>query len=243
MKAYILAAGYGTRLYPVTRDIPKGLLEVGGQPILSRLFHYLRKLEGLSEIVIVTNARFFDRFREWCDGQEPGVPVTLLNDGTTSNEDRMGAVRDLKLAVDHVPLGGEDALVMASDHLFELDLGRVQREFRERGHSMIVVRPVEPTHGPSRYSEVTLDSHGRVLRFREKPMDHSTELAAIALYMFRGEDLGLLAEYLRDGNPDAPGYFLSWLVQKVPCYATHLDGGWWDIGSPESLEEARSRWG
>lgn len=243
MKAYVLAAGYGTRLHPLTRDLPKALIEIGGAPVLTHLMLRMRPLEDLTEVVIVTNSRFHPRFREWLATQEAWVPVTLLDDGTSSDEERLGAMGDLKLALDHVPLGGEDALVLASDHLLDLDLRRVQARFEALRHPLLVVRRVQADEGRSRYGEVTVDPDGRVLRFREKPPDPRTDLSAIALYFFPPDDLALLAEYLEDGNPDAPGYFISWLVERVPCYATPLAGAWVDIGSFEGLAEAHASFG
>jgi len=243
MKAYVLAAGYGTRLYPLTRDLPKALIEVGGAPVLTHLLQGMRPLEGLTEVVIVTNSRFHPRFEEWIGTIQAWVPLTLLEDGTSSNEERLGALGDLKLALDRVPLGREDALVLASDHLFDLDLRRVQTEFEARRRPLLVVRRVEADGSHSRYGEVTLAQDGRVLRFREKPANPRTDLSAIALYFFPPDALAMLDEYLEDGNPDAPGYFISWLVERVPCYATPLGAAWYDIGSFEGLDDARARFG
>lgn len=237
----MLAAGYGTRMYPLTRDFPKALLAVGGHDILTHLMRRLQSLEGLTDVVIVTNDRFFERFEAWVEGQEPWVRFTVLNDGTSSNEDRLGALGDLQLALEHVPLEGDHAVVLASDHLFDMDLGEVYQDFLARERTTLLVRKVELPGGPSPYSEVTLSSDGRVVRLREKPRHPETDLSAIALYFFTAHDLGLLAEFLEEGNADAPGYFLSWLVERVPCYATRLRSPWYDIGSLESLAAARAR--
>ncbi len=243
VKAYVLAAGYATRMYPLTRDVPKTLLEVGGAPILTHIVGRLRVLDGLTEVVIVTNERFFDRFEGWLEKQESWVPFTLLNDETTSDESRLGAIGDLSFALEAVPLHDEDAIVLASDNLFEADLRDAHRDFLARGRTTILVRRVELDGGPSSYNEVTLGEEGRVVRLREKPADPQTDLSAIALYFFPPQDLALLDEYLEDGNPDAPGHFLAWLVQRVPCYASPLEGSWYDIGSLESLAVARARFG
>jgi glucose-1-phosphate thymidylyltransferase len=238
MKAYVLAAGYGTRMYPLTRDVPKAFLEVGGRTILDRIHDQLMRLEGLSEIVIVTNARFFASFDRWREDRDADVAITVLNDGTTSNDGRLGANRDLQLALRQVPLRGEDAVVLASDNFFEHDLAAAQRAFSSRRHTMLLVRPVDLDGGPSPHNEVNLGTDGKVLRLREKPEDPQTGLAAIALYFFPAHDLALLSDYLDHGNPDAPGHFLEWLVQRVPCYAIPLKGRWHDIGSLDSLAKA-----
>lgn len=243
MKAYVLAAGYATRMYPLTRDVPKALLEVGGQSILSHLTHRLRALEGLTDVVIVTNDRFYDQFRTWAAAQEPWVRFTVLNDGTRTNDSRLGALGDLQLALRRVPLDDDHALVLASDHLFAIDLEDVHRAFMERGRTTLLVRTVHLPEGPSPYSEVTLGPEGRVVRMREKPDDPQTDLSAIALYFMPATDLALLDDYLETGNHDAPGHFLSWLVERAPCYAIRLRSPWFDIGSLEGLEEARARFG
>jgi glucose-1-phosphate thymidylyltransferase len=241
MIAYVLAAGYATRMYPLTRDFPKPLLEVGGVPILSHLMRRLRSLDGLTDIVLVTNSRFYGRFRDWAEAAEPWARITVLDDGTTSNEDRRGALGDLRFALECVPLGGDDAIVLASDYLFDADLAEVQRSFQEWRAPTMLVRRVDPPEGPSPYNEVTLDDRGRVVRMREKPVAPKSDLSAIALYFLTAGDLALLDEYLQEGSPDAPGHFLAWLVDRQTCYAAPLSGRWFDIGSIEGYEEAKRR--
>ena len=239
MKAYVLAAGYATRMYPLTRDVPKALLEVGGRPILSHLMGRLRSLEGLTDVVIVTNDRFYELFQVWISQQEPWVRFTLLHDGTFTNDDRLGALGDLRFALEQVPLEDDHAIVLASDHLFDIDLEEVHRDFLHRRRPTMLVRTVDLPDGPSPYSEITLDDEGRVVRMREKPADPQTDLSAIALYFLPAAELERLDEYLETCDRDAPGHFLAWLVQRVPCYATRLKSRWFDIGSIESFEEAK----
>ena len=243
MKAYVLAAGYATRMYPLTLDVPKALLEVGGSPILTHIMRRLRALEGLTEIVIVTNGQFFAQFERWREGQEPWVPVTVLNDGTTSHESRLGAIGDLRFALERVPLGDEHAIVLASDNLFDFDLREAQQGFLTHCRTTLLVRRVELDGGPSLYNEVTVGAEHRVLGFREKPADPQTDFSAIAVYFFSAADLARLDAYLRDGNLDAPGHFMEWLVDRVPCHASPLSGSWYDIGSLEGLAQARAHFG
>lgn len=241
MKAYVLAAGYATRMYPLTQDVPKALLKVGGRAILSYIMDELRRLDGLTDVVIVTNERFHDDFCGWVAEQDAWVRFTVLNDGTTSNEDRLGALGDLQFAIDRVPLEDDHAIVLASDHLFDIDLEDVHREFLARGRTTLLVRTVDLPEGPSPYSEVTVDPDGRVTSFREKPADPQTDLSAIALYFFPAEDLDLLDDYLAQGDTDAPGHFLAWLTERVPAYARRLESRWYDIGSLDSFAEAKRR--
>lgn len=243
MKAYILAAGYGTRMYPLTRDLPKTFLEVGGATILDHIVGRLRAIDDLTHITVVTNTRFVDRFDAWRAMQPVFPPVTVLNDGTTSDEHRLGAVADLRLALRHVPLEGEDAIVVASDNLFDFDLAAVARTFRADGRPLLLVRQSPDQPEPSPYNEVTMDPDGRVTRFREKPPRAETDLTAIALYFFPAEVLASLGEYLHAGNPDAPGHFLAWIVDRFPVVGVPIPGRWFDIGSIESLESARREWG
>ena len=241
MKAYLLAAGYATRMYPLTRDRPKPLLEVAGRPILAHILDRVRVLEGLSEVVLIANDRFIEPFEAFAAELDLGVPVRVLNNGSRDDDDKLGAIGDLAFALREVPVGNEDWLVAAGDNLLAFDLGVLQRAFRDGGGApLLAVRRV-PIDGPSNYNEVTLDPDGRVVGFREKPQDPQSPLAAIALYFLPPRAAALLPAYLdAGGNPDAPGHFIAWLVEQVEVRAEPLPGDWFDIGSLEGLEHARS---
>jgi glucose-1-phosphate thymidylyltransferase len=242
VKALLLAAGYATRLYPLTRDRAKPLLEVAGRPILSHILARVLALPGLSEVVVVTNARFAAAFRDWARAEGCPVPLRVLDDGSTSDADKLGATGDLAFALREAPLGGEDLVVVAGDNLIGFDLRPLHAQFRARRRPTIVVRRVPLGTGPSPYNEVTLASDGRVTGFREKPADPQTDLAAIALYFFPPQVESLVGRYLSEGgNPDAPGYFIAWLVRQTDVYAVRENGEWWDIGSLASLDEARAQ--
>ncbi len=240
MKAYLLAAGYATRMHPLTRDRPKPLLEVAGAPVLSHVVRGVLRLEGLDEVVVIANDRFAGHFASWAEDLDADAPVRILNDGTTGDDNRLGAVGDLAFALDAVPPGEEPWLAAAGDNLLGFDLRLLQRVFQEdEGRPLLAVREVA-RGGPSRYNEVVVDESGRVERFREKPADPVSGLAAIALYFFPPRVAGKLATYLgAGGNPDAPGHFIAWLVGQVGVRATRLPGDWFDIGSLEGLAHAR----
>lgn len=242
MKAFLLAAGYATRMHPLTLDRAKPLLEVGGVPILTSLVDRIASLRDVSEIIVIGNHRFAADFEAWRRTVECPAPVRVLDDGSMDDDDKLGAIGDLAFALGEVPLGGESWLVAAGDNLLGFDLAEVQRFFLERQAPTLTLRTVEPGHGPSPYNEVTVDANGRVTRMREKPTDPQTDLAAIAVYFFTPEVASLLEVYLSEGgNPDAPGHFASWLVDRVPVHATHMNGEWFDIGSLESYAAACAR--
>lgn len=243
MKAYLLAAGYATRMRPLTDAWPKPLLEVAGAPILSHVVAGVAGLEGLSEVVVIANDRFAEDFLSWAKGLEISVPVRVLNDGTTSDADKLGALGDLAFALAACPPGEESWLVAAGDNLLGFELRALQSVFQEDVSSpLLAVREVV-RDGPSPYNEVRVDAAGRVESFREKPADPVSTLAAIALYFFPPAIAGRLAGYLEaGGNPDAPGHFMAWLVDRVPVRGTRLPGPWFDIGSLDGLAHAREHY-
>jgi glucose-1-phosphate thymidylyltransferase len=246
VKAYLLAAGYATRMYPLTRDCPKPLLEVAGAPILSHILDRILALDDISEVVVIGNDRFAPDFEAWALALEVPVPVRVLNDGSSSDEDKLGAVGDLAFALDRVPTGDEDWLVAAGDNLLAFDLARLQRSYRaatsaEGGHPPLLALRDVKRDGPSAYNEVEIDAQGRVTLFREKPANPRSNLAAIALYFLPPAAVGLLQRYLEEGGePDAPGHFIAWLVEQVEVRAVQLSGGWFDIGSLSGLAHARA---
>lgn len=240
-RALLLAAGYATRLYPLTKDRPKPLLDVGGRPLLSHLLDRIVELEDLVDVTVVTNHRFALHFERWAEEAACPVPLRILDDGSQSEEDRLGAIGDLAFALERIDVEDDDTwLVAAGDNLIEVDLADVFREYERRPTTRIIVRPLPETRGPSPYNDVKVAPDGRVIRFREKPADPQGDRAAIAVYLFPGSLRDWVPLYLdAGGNPDAPGYFLQWLCTCEPVYASQLRGRWFDVGTPETLEAAR----
>lgn len=244
MKAYLLAAGYATRLYPLTRDRPKPLLEIAGRPLLSHILDRVTALEELTGVAVIGNHRFHGPLAEWAKAADCPVPLEVLDDGSTSDDDKLGATGDLAFALrTSPPAPDEDFTVIAGDNWIGFDLRAAQRDFVEQGHRpMILLRELDAVpDGPSPYNEVTTDAEGRVLRLREKPADPRTNLVAIAAYFFPPHVRALVDHYLGDGgNPDAPGHFIEWLVRHAPVRSHVFDGTWMDIGSHETLAAARA---
>src|SRR6187431_1765445 len=236
MRALVLAAGYATRLYPLTLDRPKALLEVGGKPMLDRVVERLRPM-GLEGVVVVTNAKFTPHFEEWAEGKED---VTVVNDGTTSNDDRLGAIGDIGFVLDELGID-EELVVVAGDNLFGADVSGLVPYGREVDAPVIAVHDVGDLERMHEYNQIEVDEEGRIVFFEEKPSAARTTLSGVALYYYPRRALPLVKQYLEEGNnPDQPGRLVEWLYARTAFYTWLLPGEWYDIGSAETLAEADS---
>lgn len=234
MKALVLAAGYATRLYPLTLDRPKALLEVGGRPMLDHVLDRLQAM-GVDETIVVTNAKFTPHFEEWATGKEG---VTIVNDGTTSNDDRLGAIGDTAFVLDQTGLD-EDLVVVAGDNLFGEDVSGFAAYGQEVDAPVLAVHDVGDLSRMREYNQIEIDDEGRIVFFEEKPEDARTTLAGVALYFYPRHTLPLIRRYLVEGhNPDQPGRLIEWLYPRTFVYTWQLPGAWYDIGSVETLQEA-----
>ena len=234
MKALVLAAGYATRLYPLTLDRPKALLEVGGRPMLD---HVLGRLEemGVDETIVVTNAKFTPHFEEWATGKER---VRIVNDGTTSNDDRLGAIGDTAFVLDRTGLD-DDLVVVAGDNLFGEDVSGFASYGQEVDAPVLAVHDVGDLSLMGEYNQIEIDDEGRITFFEEKPEDARSTLAGVALYFYPRHTFPLIRQYLAEGNnPDQPGRLVQWLYPRTSVYTWRLPGEWYDIGSAETLQEA-----
>lgn len=242
MRAVLLAAGFATRLYPLTRERAKPLLEVGGKPVLSHLLERVLELPELEQVLVVTNDRFHAQFEAWAGGLAAGVPLHLLNDGARDDASKRGAIGDLALALQALPQDDAPLFVAAADNLVDADLARCARRFLEAPDTpLLFVREIEGVVPPGRYSEVLLAPDGTVRRFREKPDDPQTPLSAVGLYFLPAAARAWVATYLAGGgNPDAPGHLFEWLSRRATLRAMPLEGAWHDIGNHETLAAARA---
>jgi glucose-1-phosphate thymidylyltransferase len=237
VRALILAAGYATRLRPLTDTVPKMLLPVGGRPLLDWIWDRLAELE-LESVHLVTNARFAPVLARW--GEERGV--TVHDDGTSSNDDRLGAIGDLAFVLDRIGLD-DDLLVLAGDNLFEFSLADYVAFWRTKGvASGIAVHDCGSLELARQYGVVDLAEDDRVVSLVEKPERPASTFVSIAIYLLHRKHLPLVREYLDAGNsPDQPGRFFVWLYPREPLYGYRFSGAWLDIGSPDQLLEADNR--
>jgi len=234
MRLLVLAAGYATRLYPLTRDRPKALLPVGGRPMADRVLEALAPI-GFDARYVVTNAKFAPHFREWAEGND----VAVVDDGTTSDDDRLGAIGDIGFVIDREGID-DDLVVVAGDNLFSETLEDFGRLAREEGAPLLGVHDVgdiELIRG--RYNSIEVDARGRITYFEEKPDEPRSTLSGIALYFYPRKTLPLIGEYLAAANnPDQPGRLVQWLYPRVDVFTWPVPGDWYDIGDREQLEEA-----
>lgn len=239
----MLAAGYATRLRPLTDSIPKMLLPLAGRPMLDYLVDRIEAVEEIDEIHVVTNALFARDLGAWGSQRSASRPIAVWNDGTSSNEDRLGAIGDIQFVVDEAGLGGEDILVVAGDNLFDFDLGGFVGFWDSKGDgSAICVHDVGDPELIREYSMVELDEDDRLTSFVEKPDEPTSTLAGIAVYLYSADHVALIQEYLSEGNsPDQPGRLVAWLYPRVPVYGYRFAGEWLDIGNREQLLEADNR--
>ena len=244
MKAIVLAAGYATRLYPLTESVAKPLLPVGRRPMIDYLLDRLGEVDELDGVHVVTNHKFADSFLRWAETHEAtGVHVDVHDDGTTSEDDRLGAIGDIQYVVAQAGLEHDDLLVVAGDNLFDFNVTDYVRWWRGKGEaSAVALYDVGDLELVRKYSTVELDDDDRLVGFVEKPEQPESTLVATATYLFHRDHVPLVARYLDDGNsPDQPGRFVAWLVPRAPVYGYRFEGEWRDIGDAEQLLEADNR--
>ncbi len=243
MKVLILAAGYGTRLYPLTHSMPKALLDVNGKPMVEYLLEKINSVPEIEEIYIVSNEKFYTKFERWSKHYKSQKPIKLINNGTTDDSNKLGAIHDINLVVESQKIDGA-LLVVAGDNLFDFGLKKFCDFFVGKDSFCIGLFKIEDLSLVSKYSNVELDEEKRIVDFVEKPSKALSNLIAICLYIFPKKGLSLLSKYLEEGNkPDAPGYFFQWLTKKTEVYGYEFSGKWLDIGDIESYNKAKEEFG
>ena len=234
MKVIVLAAGYATRLYPLTLDRPKPLLTVGGRPMLDRVLESLASV-GAEQTYVVTNSKFAPHFGGWAADR---TDVTVIDDGTASEDDKRGAIGDIAFVLDEVALD-DDLVVVAGDNLFSDDLAGFGSFCRERDAPVLAVYDVGDLAEMPKYNSIETDAEGRITYFEEKPTSARSTITGIALYFYPRRVLPLIRQYVAEGNnPDQPGRLIQWLYPRTDVYTWPVPGTWYDIGSAETLREA-----
>lgn len=240
MKAIILCAGYATRLRPLTETIAKPLLPLAERPIIDYIYDAIADVEDVDTVHVVTNNKFAADFETWAANRQGRLPIVVHNDGTLTNEDRLGAIGDIRFTVERAGLQGDDLLIIAGDNLFDFSLSDYVAFWRSKGDgSMIALCQFPDMELIKQYSTVEVDANDRVTSFIEKPENPATNLVGIATYLYHRDHVPLIEQYLSEGNsPDQPGKFIAWLYQHVPVYGYQFEGLWLDIGNKEQLLSA-----
>ena len=246
MKAIILAAGYATRLYPLTLETPKPLLKVAGRPMIEYVLDSIATMDEVEEIYIVINSKFEKTFKVWLDQYNSKYDskydsrsrIKLVVDSSTDDSNKLGAIGDLKFTIlrEHID---DDIVVVAGDNLFRDNLSGFASFCRKKNEPIVALYDLGDKKEATKYGVVEVDESGRVTAFEEKPKEPKSTLVGVALYYYPQKTLPLLDKYIKEGNnPDQPGRFIAWLYTRVPVYSWRLSGEWFDVGSKESLKEA-----
>ena len=239
MRAVLLCAGFGTRLYPLTEDRPKSLLQVAGEPLLNYLVRELETIPLLHQVTLVANGRFYDQFCDWQRKLKSRPTLTIVNDRAGEPENRLGAIKDLQMALS-AEKSDDDILVLAGDNLFDAGLEPfISFALSKRPAGSVGVYQVESRALAKKYGLIQTDSSDKITGFFEKPENPPTLLASMGVYFFPKETLSWIDCYLGEHkNLDAPGYYISWLIKQVPLFAFRFGGSWFDIGDFNSYQKA-----
>lgn len=245
MKVLILAAGYATRLYPLTLTQPKPLLPVAGKPMIEYVLDNIAPI-GVERVYVVTNNKFADHFQKWADGYratKAKLDFTIVNDKSTDDSNKLGAIGDMHLVITQEKIDS-DLIVVAGDNLFSEPIKGFGDFCRQKNAPVLGVYDVGSLEQVKKYNSITVDRDGKITFFEEKPAKPNSTLTGIALYYYPKHVLPLVKQYVAEGNnPDQPGRLVQWLYPRTPVYTWTVPGMWYDIGSKETLEEANRIFG
>lgn len=240
MKCLILAAGYATRLYPLTENFPKPLLKVGNKTILDWLIDDIDGAGLVDEYIVISNHKFARHFQEWAS--KKNQKVTVVDDGTSTNENRLGAVCDIKFAINELQLSG-GFLVIAGDNVLDFSLQKFVH-YASGKKTSCVMRFYEPDEGRlHKCGILQIDSDDRILNMEEKPAEPKSHWCCPPFYYYTPEDASRIPDAISDGcGTDAPGSFIAWLCQKTTVHAMEMPGRRYDIGNLQSYEQVQRKY-
>jgi glucose-1-phosphate thymidylyltransferase len=246
MKVIILAAGYATRLYPLTLTQPKPLLPVAGKPMIEHVLDNLAPIREIDRVYVVTNAKFAGHFQKWSEqyrATKSKFDFTVVNDGTTDDKNKLGAIGDINFVLTTQNVD-DDLIVVAGDNLFSEKLGDFGKFCLAKNAPTLAVYDVGNLEEIKKYSSISTDAQGKITFFEEKSKNPTSTLTGIALYFYPKSAIALIKQYIAEGNnPDQPGRLVQWLYPRTPVYTWRVPGMWFDIGSKETLEEANQIFG
>lgn len=243
MVGLILAAGYATRLYPITLTKSKCLLDVAGKPMIEYVVEKLLPIEQISKIYIVVNNKFYKDFNVWLNNfinNKNQKDIELINDGSTDDSNKLGAIGDINFVIKNKNIA-DDLIIVAGDNLFTDSIAGFIREAEEKNKPLLGIYELGSLENVHKYSAVTIDSEGKLISFVEKPSNPTSSKIGIALYYYPKSFLRFFEEYAKEGkNQDQPGRFIQWLYLKKEIYTYEIKGKWFDIGDLKVLQEAEN---
>ncbi len=242
MKLLILAAGYAVRLQPLTLNTPKPLLSVGGRKIIDRIIDKTTSIKSIDAIHVVSNRKFFQNFIEWRKSRKDGAKILLVDDGTLTNDARLGAIRDMELVVREGSID-DDLLVIAGDNLFDLDLAAFLKFAKSHNDGVsVALYDVGALSAAKKFGVVRIDGKNLVTDFEEKPQIPKSTLISTGIYFFPREKVPALREYINSEGAklDAPGYYIRWLSANDKVYGFPFSGKWYDIGDKSFYSKAKA---
>lgn len=247
MKNIVIAAGYATRLGELTRNFPKPLLKIGNNTILGRMLDDIDAIPDIDEHIIITNHKFAHIFNEWKDQQNYTKPITIIDDGTETNDTRLGAVCDLLFAMDKLQID-DDLLVVAADNLLFFSFRDFVEYAKEKGTSCIICHDQPSVEKLQRTGVVVLDENNKVLNMEEKPEHPKSHWAVPPFYIYKKHDLDLVRHSVENGcGKDAPGNLAHYMVEHTVMHAWPMAGTGenlrFDIGSLDTYKEACEKYG
>ena len=239
MKSIILAAGYATRLYPLTKNFPKPLLEIAGKSILDRLLEDLDGINEIDEHIIISNHRYIEHFENWKKTCNIKKKVTIIDDGSVSNETRLGAVKDIQFAIDTLKID-DDILVTAGDNVLDFSFQELVNLFKEKNSAVIICDYKEDINALRKGGVMIPDENFKVISMEEKPKDPKSNWSVGPFYIYKKEELPLIKQAIGDGcKTDAPGSLAGYMCEKTDVYALKIPGKRYDIGTLESYEAVK----
>ena len=242
MKVLILAAGYGTRLRAIGENTPKPLLDINGRPLINYILDKLENLNGLNEVIVVTNNKFYSVFCDWKDGISFPHPITIVNDGTNTPDDRLGSIGDINFVLEHKTMD-DDFLIVGGDNLFDYNVNEYIMFAQNKPQAVTMgTYDVGDVAQAQLFGVVELDADNKIISFEEKPACPKSSLISMCFYYLPQKTLGLVAAYLNEvKQSDTSGDYIRWLREKNEVYGFQFVGTWYDIGSIEAYRDAQAK--
>lgn len=238
MKAIVLCAGYATRLYPLTLNKPKALLEVKGRPMLDYIADKIEKIGDIDETFVATNKKFYNNFLEWKNLRNLKKKISVLNDMTSSNEDRLGGIGDLNFVLKEKNVD-DDILVVLGDNYFESDLNEVVEFFKKKNECVLAIKDIGNLEEAKKFG-VVKSENGKITSFEEKPQNPDSSFISTGIYIFPKKDIKLIKDYMKTELPkDGPGFLIHYFLKSQDVFAFPLKGFWHDIGDAKTYDKVK----